>query len=101
MSDRNDHAAEAREFLAGDVTADDWATGIAMLHMKAAAAQAHATLALVEQQRIANIIALLQCKSTIADYGFDGLAEFIHDEADGYPKAHLRPEIREALGIRE
>ena len=54
MSDRIDHAAEAREYIAaalGAVTADP-AVIVALL------AQAEATLALVEQQRIANLIAL-------------------------------------------
>lgn len=60
MSERIDHFAEARELLAANITADDWATGIAVMHMKVAAANVHATLALVEQQRIANLIALFQ-----------------------------------------
>ena len=51
MSERIDHAAEAREWI--DAAArHPGATSTAIL------AQAEATLALVEQQRIANLIAL-------------------------------------------
>ena len=47
MSERADHAAEAVRIMGED----GWATtGIAAAHV-------HATLALVEQQRIANLIA--------------------------------------------
>ena len=53
MSERIDHAAEAREWI--DAAArHPGATSTAIL------AQAEATLALVEQQRIANLIALGQ-----------------------------------------
>ena len=96
-NERIDHVAEAREY-------EKEACGAQRIGEESAEAMAtlalmKATLAMVEQQRIANLIALLQCKSSIGDYGVDGLAEFIHDEAAGYPKAHLRPEVREALGL--
>jgi len=63
MTDRIDHAAEARAALKGaqmnpadaDVITDPWLL----------AAQVHATLALVEQQRLANLI-------TLAQFSFDG-----------------------------
>ena len=53
MTERIDHVAEAVNFLGAtviDTYGDD--------DRKAAIAQVHATLALVEQQRIANVIAL-------------------------------------------
>lgn len=56
MSGRVDHAANARAWLVGaedrDVPPGPVATSFGVI------AQAHATLALVEQQRIANLIAL-------------------------------------------
>ena len=83
MSDRIDHAAVARKYITaalGAVTADP--AGIVAL-----LAQAEATLALVEQQRIANLIAL-------------GLAR----EGNGWRTAgpewmRVRPDIAAALGI--
>ena len=59
MSNRIDHAGEARRFLAsaGEPGADMSAHTATS---RAARAQAHATLALVEQQRIANLIALME-----------------------------------------
>lgn len=54
MSDRIDHAAEALNAL-GAITGVDQATNQITLALEA---QARATLALVEQQRIANLIAL-------------------------------------------
>lgn len=53
MSERIDHAAEAVNFL-GAVSFDTYGDD----DRKVALAQVHATLALVEQQRIANLIAL-------------------------------------------
>ncbi len=59
MSDNIDHAAEARSLLADNPGAPErgpeWGAVLAL------AASAHATLALVEQQRIANLIALANC----------------------------------------
>jgi len=58
MSDRIDHAAEARRNVEGlhDYQSEAGMTEASMLTV-AIEAQAHATLALVEQQRIANDIA--------------------------------------------
>ncbi len=88
MSERIDHAAEARELLDHSVESSDKDAAIAMLHTNAAAAQAHATLALAEQQRIANLIALGEVRvGKRAAWDFDS------------PEPELRPEIREALGL--
>ncbi|WP_374978128.1 hypothetical protein ACEYYH_10630 [Microbacterium trichothecenolyticum] len=60
-----------------------------------AAAQAHATLALVEQQRIANLIALGMYKNA------DGsrLAQHAVATATGLSSVALREDIREGLGL--
>lgn len=60
MTDRIDHAAEARKILERYKT-------VGLHTAEATAAQAHATLALVEQQRIANLIALGQFSHPISD----------------------------------
>ena len=87
MSDRIDHAAMAREYIAaafGEVTADP-ASVVALL------AQAEATLALVEQQRIANLIAL--APDNLALLGRLARAELQSKTGD------IRPHIAAALGI--
>lgn len=81
MSERIDHVAKA--IKAGDLATDAWNAGrgeyaTALL----ASAQAHATLALVEQQRIANLIAYV--------------AKWTDDEV-----LDVDAEIRELLGIEE
>ena len=53
-------------------------------------AQVHATLAIVEQQRIANLIALWQGSPVLGEYVLDAL----FSELD-----QLKPEIAAALGI--
>ena len=59
MAERIDHAANARRNIDGlhDYQAEEGMTDESMLTV-AIEAQVHATLALVEQQRIANLIAL-------------------------------------------
>ena len=93
MTDRIDHAAVAHDILAhvptnGGVTYSDWM----------AEAQAHATLALVEQQRVANLIALL--KDTFASHE---ALEVLSDVATAQSGQliSLRPDIAAALGIKE
>jgi|GEM_PF-3602532 len=90
-TERIDHVAEAREML-----------GVAAITQDAEVV-AHALLALVEQQRIANLIAVTQMESgpykdannwTREVHDADG--RYISDE-DANP--YLRNEIREALGL--
>ena len=96
MSERIDHAAEAREALkeAGDVR--NFATDAS------ASAIAHAMLALTEQQRIANIIALGQLQILS---GMDGNGVIVGDGAQFrrlYPDGERTPlaqDIAAALGI--
>lgn len=85
-SERTDHAAEAARVLR-DVSADSNGTYADAM----AYAQAHATLALVEQQRIANLIAL----SVPQELEGDATVWVSSYESSGL----LRPEIREALGL--
>lgn len=84
MTERIDHAAEAKAFL-GNI---EWGNqGGDYL----AAAQLHATLALVEQQRIANLVALGQYTIVPGDMPVYRSAIFNGDA--------LRPDIAAALGV--
>lgn len=102
MSDRIDHAAKAREALnaalenpaEGQVT-DPWLL----------AAQALATLALVEQQRIATLIALAEsCHPLLREQVADDAAATLtvareHDDERLGGWHELAPDIAAALGI--
>lgn len=83
-----DHAREAREWLQ---LAEGPNVSIERTRMGADLAQVHATLALVEQQRIANLI-------TVAGWVADSRAEDV-----GYDLDRLRTgvagEVWEALGL--
>lgn len=99
MTDRIDHAAEATRSLAD---ADRFASVNCPLETgehKAdiiATAQVHATLALVEQQRIANLIAL--AKETFATHeASEALGTFA--TAKSGERIGLRPDIAAALDI--
>ncbi len=92
MTERIDHAAEARKIL-------ELVTGLPKLDE----ARVHATLALVEQQRIANLIALSQAEDgngwqaeqpLAALFAYRREAGAMEDEG-----LHIRPEIAVALGI--
>ena len=98
MTDRIDHAAEARLLMdiTGDsyVTHEGWTETTAL--MATLDAQTHATLALVEQQRIANLIALSR-ETFAAHEACEALGTFAtakHGDQIG-----LRPDIAAALGI--
>lgn len=87
MTDRVNHAAEALRSLQGAGDGRNFATDAS------AAAQVHATLALVEQQRIANLIALFQMEGgpykVTNEFSVDGVKV----------NALLVKEIREGLGV--
>ena len=90
MSEHIDHAAEAREWI--DAAArHPGATSTAIL------AQAEATLALVEQQRIANLIALSQVQDGLGTSAYSALAVMSPDRR----RTILDPNIAAALGIEE
>lgn len=102
MSNRTDHAAEARglfrwlEEWQGEEGSTD-ATNIACALM----AQAHATAALVEQQRIANLIALgyghASPSGDVVGEARRALVERRPGTTDG--RHQLRPDAAAALGI--
>lgn len=81
MSERIDHVAEARRYLESLKHLEGQHLELDM-HM----AEVHASLALVKQQRIANLIAVGEAFEKHEPWDFDA------------PKV-LKPEIREALGI--
>lgn len=79
------HALEAKRLLPG------WHDAMMPNHI--AAAQVHATLALVEQQRIANLIAL---HAHEVAYDIGEWSRIYHETADG---PALNDDIREGLGL--
>lgn len=95
MTERIDHVAEAREHLqaAKENPAD------ATLHTDPwlLAAQVHATLALVEQQRIANLIAYWQLHTprTIEENGCIEVSELYIDGSG----PSVDTQVREGLGL--
>lgn len=86
MTSRMDHAAEARGIIAGGIGAsfDQSRDSLAL-------AQVHATLALVEQQRIANLI-------TVAGWVLDSTPEDIGYEFDKL-RHGLAGEVWATLGL--
>lgn len=111
MTERIDHAAEARQHIdwAHDQQAQEGDMGN-VPRDNALLAQAHATLALVEQQRIANVIALMQMQvecdektEELAAEAMLGLVAYERTQATpfGGPDEVLvmHPDIREALGL--
>ena len=99
MPDRIDHAAEAQRFLAKSTSV--WGSPSEVL----AGAQVHATLAIAEQLRISNLIALgyggdeANCDQARADARAALVNWHAHEDPEmgGWPE--IRPEIAAALGI--
>lgn len=92
MSDEKiDHAAEAEELLAKNP--GDLAIGPEWGAVLAQTAAAHATLALVEQQRIANLIALLNGGAN-SEAVVNAPGDFSADRWYG-----LYDEVRKGLGL--
>ena len=95
MSERIDHAAKARYWLPqkGD--------GITPNHV--AVAQVHATLALVEQQRIANLIALAKPMKVISEGDMEVSVPVVEiaPEKGGMRSVRINPDIAAALGLEE
>lgn len=83
MSETIDHAALSRAFIESNDVPDDQ-VGVARI----AVAQVHATLALVEQQNIANLIALYQ-----------GDSDILSDEDFDYVKERVQKHVRKGLGL--
>ena len=109
MSDRIDHAAEAVALLNLAVTAQHQGDPRHLI----AAAHVHATLALIEQQRIANLVALASLAGRDEDV-HEEVAAAAHGALNAMiryqdvPSGHagpdevaaLRPDIAAALGIK-
>lgn len=101
MSERVDDVQEAREWIR-EALMEDGPGNDSRAALPARLAQAHATLALVEQQRIANLIALARMESrnyAIGKGATDAIWERRTGAEFGEPSMLLRPEIREVLGL--
>lgn len=98
MSQRIDHVAEAKAHL--DEVADYPPDSAAWAGVRTQCAQAHATLALAEQQRIANLIALAESGRTTVNGARAALAGLYDGSAEeGSAYMALRPDIAAALGV--
>lgn len=105
MTERIDHTGWAREFIrAAENAFDDEVTIDAReaptVAENIALAQVHATLALVEQQRLANLITLaaIPGAGTLETAAAHALL-IPSDDADWDSRPTIRPEIREGLGL--
>lgn len=96
MNGNIDHAATAQQILDGVHTLDS----LGQADLAALIAQVHATLALVEQQRIANLIALAQVKVHATDQ-YSRYAGVIYEASKGVTglEPALRADIRQGLGL--
>lgn len=93
MSDRIDHVAAAKVWIENSVKAQasEQPNNEQLATAYAGIAQVHGTLALVEQQRIANLVALAQLTIVPGDMPiFRGVV---------WEGERLRADIREALGV--
>lgn len=108
MTDRIDHAEEAVTWLknakSAQASSEPYNEQLATAY--AGIAQGHATLALVEQQRIANRIALASTVAAVEmkymqhgcrDHLLGGTGLF--DHTINPEEALLKPEIKEGLGL--
>lgn len=99
MTNRIDHFAEARRLVLATETRD-WNQESPYVDRRLAAAQVHATLALAEQQRIANLIALAESGRTTTNGARSALSGLYSGRAeDGSANMAIRPDIAAALGI--
>lgn len=95
MGERIDHAEQSRRLLHSMTVAE-----IGTIQASLMAAQVNATLALVEQQRIANLIALVHLEAANDATPSDAIgAIWSREEIGPMFKLHTRPDIAAALGI--
>ena len=87
MTERIDHAAEAEKWLAYSADLNPVVDWPRVSHASILAA-GHAALAGVEQQRIANLIAIWACTDT-ADWALEAIAKRLFDVAN----ETIRPEV--------
>lgn len=105
MTERTDHAAEARKAIESTYPiALPYDSAEAQYHGALMEAQVHATLALVEQQRIANLIALAE--HTQRRYGTvageaGGVGTLLSYGETPDSNMRVRNDVAYALGIRE
>lgn len=97
MSERIDHAGKARQILAEIPEGATEAGTMAWC----AEAQVHATLAVAEQLRIANLIALATPQPGIGTGGEVSLPSWMPEAGGKIAYMRLRPEIADALGMEE
>ena len=112
MTDRIDHAAEARKILheathdehgavPEELLDDEEKRNLSLWWQEA---QVHAMLAVADQARVANIISLARVESENTMTPTDAL-DTIYTRTEWTPdegvKLHTRPEIAAALGIEE
>lgn len=101
MNERIDHAVEAYKHIdaAHEQQGREGEFEESVQH-NATLAIAEATLALVEQQRIANLIALATGVDVISGHGIARMASNeAHRHLVSDPNGEFLPEIREALGM--
>lgn len=92
---REDHKMRATDLMDHVDNHAVYGEPIAVALVTLAAAQTHATLALVEQQRIANLIALARVNAGFAQIAYEALTG---PPSYGEP-IDLAPDIAAALGI--
>lgn len=97
MSERIDHAAEALKCLKD--AAGHYALGAkGVASLESSAAIAHSNLAIAEQLRVANIIALAHVADT-SDAVVTPLEQDAWNALGVQGSGEMRPEIREVLGL--
>lgn len=99
MSDRIDHAALAGQ-MARDALSTSRSGAQVIAGMLAATAQVHATLALVDQQRIANLIALAGASDSIRARQQAEEVLYQPTPIQAGIDLPLTPDIAAALGIK-
>lgn len=100
MADRIDHAAEARKAIESAYPiALPYDSAEAQYHGALMEAQVHATLALVEQQRIANLIAVATWNANTLRTGGSRDGKPADREVENARVDRLFSEIREGLGL--
>ena len=102
MTERTDRVAAAERLLTYLASRDGGPDVTLSAEAVTQAAQVHATLAIAEQLRIANLVALATARhpmlsEQVAEDAARTLAVFVPHSMGGY--FHVRPDIAAALGI--
>ena len=99
MTDRIDHAALAAQ-MARDAVSTSRSGAQVIAGMLAATAQVHASIALVEQQRISNLISLASSTDSISARAQAEITLFERVTRGSDLALRIRPDIAAALGIK-